>query len=133
MSKGSEECAICDGLTCRGGQHKRCIRRNRRKSVVSAILDRYGGVRVVVTHKHLLQEHTRCDEICVVVPNLTVNEPIGWNDIPSVIALAHLTLDRWINNNTPNQRWAAEACKMRQLRKLENPQRALNLEHIAET
>lgn len=129
------ECPVCDGKTCKGGDNRRCVKRNPRRSVIAAILDRYGGVRVVVTHRHLLKNHKRCDEICVTVPHLTVHEPIGWNDIPSVVASAEHSLDQWIKDNRPNEDWAIEACKMRQLRKLEhiNSHKSLNLEVIAET
>lgn len=105
------------------------------KSSVAAILDRYGCVRTVVTHNDALRHHTRCDEICVVVPHLRVQEPIDWNTVPELVRLAEQALDNWIKNNRPNEPWKREACAMRMLRKLEHvdSKRALNLEHIAET
>jgi hypothetical protein len=129
------ECSVCDGKTCKGGDNRHCARRNPRKSVIAAILDRYGGVRVVVTHRHLLKNHKRDDEICVTVPHVTLHEPIGWNKIPEVVARAESFLDQWITDNRPNEDWAVEAYKMRQLRKLEHlsSKRALNLEHIVDT
>lgn len=129
------DCPICDGLTCKGGDFTRCIKRNKRASVVAAVLDTYGGVRVVVAHRSQLKHHKKDDEIMVVVPNLVVHEPIGWNRIPVIVRHAEQAIDLWIENNRPNEEWAMMACRLRQLRKLEQPgsRRTVDLRQIVET
>lgn len=93
----------------------------RGKSVVAAILDSYGGVRVVVSRKSELKHLVRHDELCVIVPNVRVREPIPWNWIPNVIRGAHAELDRWIaTRNDEDYGGFREHVVMRRLRELEH-------------
>jgi hypothetical protein len=55
-------------------------------SVVAGILDRLGGLRVVVTQRFRMRHHLKRNERLFVVPDFKVQEPVPWNDIPEVIA-----------------------------------------------
>lgn len=106
----------------------------RGKSVVAAVLDSYGGVRVIVSHKSKLKHHIRHDELCLVVPDVRIREPVPWSWIPCVIRGAHAHLDWWIKTrNDPEYGGFREHVVMRGLRQLENPGRSLNLLDICET
>lgn len=132
---GPLHCPACWGEQCKGGGNKKCVQRDPKPSRVAAILDTYGGVRTVVAYKRDLKNHTRHDEICVVVPNLRVHEPIAWGDIPFVIERARLALVAWCDSNRSNEAWKQEAIAMFRLRELESPlaRRSLNLDAIAVT
>ena len=135
MDSWASQCPACHGLACKGGGNVRCIKRNPRASHLYGILDTYGGIRFVITHKSNLKHHVRPDELAIMVPDLIVHEPIAWDDIPVVIRRIELVVDDWIENNRPNEPHAREAISMYQLRKLEHPnvKGSLNLGAIVET
>lgn len=110
-----------------------CYQRDARPSHVAAILDTYGGVRVIVAHKREFKQHRRSDEILIVVPDLLVHTPIAWGDIPGAIGRAHAELDRWVQHCRPNEPYAVEAVTMYKLRRLEMNQGSLDLYAIVET
>ncbi len=127
-------CNACKGIVeCYGGGNKLCRKRDPRPSHIAGILDTYGGLRFVVAHRKDFKHHIRRDEILIVVPDLLVHEPIAWNDIPSVIARIELVVNRWIEENNPNEPHIQEAVRMYRLRCLENPRRSLDLSGIVET
>jgi hypothetical protein len=117
---GPLACPLCRGGECRGGGNKQCAQRDPRPSHLAGILDTYGGLRFVVTHKRNLKHHVRPDETLIVVPDLLVHEPIAWGDIPYVIARIELAVDRWIERGTPNEPHQREAVTMYRLRQLEH-------------
>lgn len=57
-------------------------------SAVAGILDRKGGLRVVVTQRWRLKYHVKKGDRLFIVPDLLVQEPVPWNDIPRVIETA---------------------------------------------
>lgn len=54
-------------------------------SAVAGILDKSGGLRVVVTQRWRMRHHVFRHERLFVVPDLDVKEPVPWNDIPPLI------------------------------------------------
>ncbi len=130
---GPSDCPECWGRECRGGGIRECVQRDPRPSHVAAILDTYGGMRVVVAHKPEFKHHRRHDEVLVMVPDLRVHTPIAWGDIPGVIGRAHAELDKWVEQNRPNEPYAIEAVTMYQLRRLELEQGSLDIYDIVET
>ena len=54
-------------------------------SVVAGVVDKNGGIRVVVTQPWLMHHHLNEGERAVIVPRLTVREPVAWDQIPNVI------------------------------------------------
>jgi hypothetical protein len=117
-------CKACDfGFRpCKGGGNKDCIKRNRLPSVLVGILDTYGGMRVVVTHRKSVRHHVRHDELAIVVPRLRVHEPIAWGDIPSVVRRVEIEIDKWIERHgMPNDPVQHECVTMYRLRSLEQP------------
>lgn len=125
-------CQACRGAKpCLGGGDLLCYKRNPLPSRLAGIVDTYGSIRFVVTHRKQLEHHKRHDELLIVVPRLVVHEPIAWNHIPVVIKRIELTVQKWIEENSPNEEWAQEAVRMYRLRCLENPQRSLDLEAVA--
>lgn len=125
---GPPDCPECWGRECRGGGIKGCVQRDPRPSHVAAILDTYGGMRVVVAHKH----HKRHDEV-LIASDLLVHTPIAWGDIPGLIGRATSELDKWVERSRPNEPHALEAVTMYKLRCLEMEQSSLNLYDIVET
>jgi hypothetical protein len=134
MREDSKLCIACNGgrIPCKGGGNLRCWRRDPKPSILAGILDTYGGFRVVVTYREFLYYHVRCDELCVIAP-IVVHEPIAWNDIPFAIGRAGGEMDKWVENNWPNEAWKIEAIKMYKLRKLEQDQASFDLSRIAQT
>ena len=125
-------CRACKGIqACRGGGNKLCAKRDPRPSRLAGILDTYGGLRFIVAHRKSLKEHKRHDELLIVVPRLIVHEPIAWNHIPVVVKRIELTVEKWIEENNPNEPWAQEAVRMYRLRCTENPRRSLDLNAVA--
>jgi hypothetical protein len=118
---------------CFGGGNRACIKRDPHPSRLAGILDTYGGLRFVVTHKQNLGAHARADEVLIVVPDLRVHEPIAWGDIPSVISRIELEVERWLARGEPNEPHACQAARMYRLRKLEQHRRSLDLSAIVET
>ena len=62
-------------------------------SVVAGVVDKRGGLRVVVTQPWLVHHHVNEGERAVIVPRLMVREPVAWNKIPDVIEIVkrHIT------------------------------------------
>lgn len=54
-------------------------------SAVAGILDKTGGIRVVVTEPWRMRHHVADGERLFVVPGLEVEEPVPWDDVPRVI------------------------------------------------
>src|SRR4030095_7852042 len=54
-------------------------------SAVAGILDNAGGLRVVVTQRWRFRHHVKKGERLFVVPDLNVQEPVPWDDIPPLI------------------------------------------------
>jgi hypothetical protein len=54
-------------------------------SAVAGIVDRKGGLRVVVTQRWRLRHHVNKGERLFVVPGYEVQEPVPWDDIPPLI------------------------------------------------
>lgn len=54
-------------------------------SAVAGILDRKGGLRVIVTQRWRMRYHVGKGERLFVIPGLDVKEPVAWNDIPPLI------------------------------------------------
>lgn len=98
----------------------RCAKRNPRASRLAGIVDTYGGIRFIVTHKSHLKHHVRPDELLFVVPHLLVHEPIAWNDIPMVIRRIEIETMKQIDAMAePNEAWKRDAIAMYRLRCLE--------------
>jgi len=114
-------CPACNNGQCKGGGNKACIRRVPAPSVIVGVLDTYGGLRVVVTHRKSVRHHVKADELGIVVPHLRVHEPIAWGDIPTVIQRAELEIDKWIARGIPNDPLHREIVTMYRLRRSEHP------------
>jgi hypothetical protein len=125
-------CLDIDGR-CKGGGNLNCRKRDPRASVCAGILDTYGGIRYVVTHRSNLKHHRRPDEVAIIVPNLTVHEPIAWDDIPSVIATIDRAVDEWLSRGTPNEPHAQECAAMYQLRRSRRQRDSVHIDDIVET
>jgi len=54
-------------------------------SAVAGIVDRKGGLRVVVTQRWRMRHHVKRNERLYVVPDLEVQEPVPWNEVPPLI------------------------------------------------
>lgn len=54
-------------------------------SAVAGIIDRKGGLRVVVTQRWRMRHHVGKGERLFVLPDCNVNEPVPWDDIPPLI------------------------------------------------
>lgn len=54
-------------------------------SALAGIIDERGGLRVVVTEAWRLHHHVGKDEQLFVVPDVTVKEPVPWEEVPDVI------------------------------------------------
>lgn len=138
MRKGDEPCVACDGgaRPCKGGGNLLCWRRDPKPARIATILDTYGGNRFIVGHERAVRANTRHDELCHIVPDLIVHEPIAWNDIPIVIERAKLELFKWLDT-LPNLTETEQTCvTMYRLRLLEmaTPGRGtLQLNAIVET
>lgn len=102
------------------------------KSHIAGILDSFGGLRVVVSDRKNMKDHVRPDEFLILVPNMTVAEPVPWNLIPVVVRLAELATKKWAdrNHNDPSKQWAS---KLYRLRCLEQNRRSINLDKIVQT
>jgi len=54
-------------------------------SAVAGIIDRNGGLRVVVTQRSRMKHHAEPGEQLFIVPGLEVTEPVPWEEIPPLI------------------------------------------------
>jgi hypothetical protein len=59
------------------------------KSAVAGILSPDGGLRTIVTQRWRMQGHLAKGERLFVVPGLLVEEPVPWEEIPTVIRQVH--------------------------------------------
>jgi hypothetical protein len=130
-----DTCPACSGLDCKGGGNRSCAKRDPKPSRLYGIIDTYGGIRFVVTHRNAIKHHIKHDELLIAVPNLKVHEPIAWNDIPIVIARIELTVANYLKTYIPNDPTLAQCAKMYRLRCLESrsAKGSLNLSAIVET
>jgi hypothetical protein len=129
---GPSSCPACKGKECFGGGNLACIQRDPEPSILAGILYCYGNIRFIVTQEKNLVHHLRPDEVAVIVPNLTIHEPLRWSDIPLAIARVELEVDLWLEQRH-NDPVAAELATLYKLRKLEQNRRSLNLSKIVET
>jgi len=67
------------------------------KSAVAAILSPDGGRRVVIDQPELLHNHLTDGEQLVIIPDFTVNEPVSWDEIPTVVAIVENYLKKWLS------------------------------------
>lgn len=63
-------------------------------SVVAGIIDKKGRLRVVVTQRWRIRHHVKTNERLFVLPGLKVQEPVPWDDIPSLIHKVHVHVAR---------------------------------------
>ena len=56
-------------------------------SIIAGVVDGMGGFRVVVTQPWLVHHHVNEGERAVIVPRLTVREPVAWDKITDVIEI----------------------------------------------
>ena len=136
--KLDQQCPACEyGFRpCKGGGNKGCIKRNPLPSVIVGIIDTYGGMRVVVTHRRDVRHHVRHDELAIIVPRLRVHEPIAWNDIPIVVKRCEIEIEKWIKQRgIPNDPVRRECVVMYQLRCKEHPasRGSRNIHDLVET
>ena len=76
---------------------------------------------------------TRPDELCHLVPNLIVHEPIAWGDIPIVVERARLEFLKWLDTRPNLTELNQNSVALYRLRCLEQNQKSLNIEAIVET
>lgn len=120
-------CPACLGGRCWGGGERRCAKRDPIPSRIAGILDRFGGVRVVVTHAGEFRHHVGIGEHLCMVPGKTVHEPIAWGHNPYVIALGELAVEHWANKNAMgNDPDKQEAIRAYRSRKTWHAQRSLD-------
>lgn len=65
-------------------------------SDVAGIVERNGGMRVVVTQRWQMRHHVKRGERLFVVPGLKVQEPVPWDQIPQVIATTQKHVTRML-------------------------------------
>jgi len=103
-------------------------------SIIAVVLDGYGGAPVVVTELEELHHHVRPGMIPLVVPDLRVQEPIAWEDIPRLLATADAYVDWWIRTRNDPEILEHPAVKMYQIRRRQSDhRRSTDLSAIAET
>lgn len=134
MRESGIGCTACFGGTipCKGGGNLDCLHRCPDVQYIAAILDSYGGFRVVVGTDASIEANAR-DELVCIVPGLIVHEPIAWNDIPIVIERARLELEKWLAMRPNLTELQHQIVTIYRLRCLEHRQRSLDLSMIAET
>lgn len=104
------------------------------RSRVAAVLDGYGGWHVVVTQPHDMQNHVRAGQLLVLVPNLTVKEPVEWGRIPALLARVEQYILRWIEERNDPELRDHIAVKLFLLRRTRGFCRnSVNLHDIVET
>jgi hypothetical protein len=137
MRAGDEGCSACAGgaIPCKGGGNLGCWRRDPRPARIALILDSYGGARTVVGTRKSIKANTRHDEICHLVPKLTVHEPIAWGDIPIVIERARIEFEMWLDTLPNLTEDEDRSVRLYRLRQLEHPDShgACNIEEMVET
>ncbi len=65
------------------------------KSVVAVIFTPDGGMRVVIDQATALYNHLTEGEQLVIIPDFNVEEPVAWDEIPTIIAIAENYLKKW--------------------------------------
>jgi hypothetical protein len=109
------------------------MRSNIRPSDLAAIIDNYGGFRVVVAPARTFHHHIRPGEMLFQVPGFKIREPVPWEKIPWVIETARKQIEWWIRTRNDPSELEQEAIKLYRLRQLELCQRSLDLTTIVET
>lgn len=66
-------------------------------ATVSAIVERGGGVRIVISNADLLHFHLKDGEVAYTIPDYYVWEPVPWEVIPTVVGVAQRHLARATN------------------------------------
>lgn len=106
----------------------------RGKSAVAAVIDPYGGIRTIINYPSKIKYGHRPYELCLVVPNFRVREPILWNAIPWIVKQAHDHALWWIRSrNDPDYGGFRENVTLFLIREKENPRRTINLFDLCET
>lgn len=110
------------------------MRHSRRYSIVTAVLDGFGGAPVVVCPREQLHHHIRPGMIPVTVPGLLVREPIAWDRVPALLAKVDGYVDYWIHSRNDPELVNHPAVKLYTLRRMRGYQRdTVNLHEIVET
>ena len=102
-------------------------------ALIAFMLDTYGGARTVVGEPESLQANAAVDDLVHVVPNLTVQEPIAWGDIPYVIERARIEFEKWLATRPNLDEEKHRSVTLYRLRALELNQRSLDLSSLVET
>jgi hypothetical protein len=68
-------------------------------SAVAGILDKKGGLRVVVTQRWRMRHHINKDDRLFIIPDFEVQEPVPWNDIPPLIKRVQQFVSSKLNPN----------------------------------
>lgn len=103
-------------------------------SNLAAIVDIYGGFRVVVAQESTFKHHVRPGEMIFIVPNFKIREPVPWHDVPYVIERARQEIENWIATRNDPDSIEKGPIKLYRLRQLASFQRqTVNLFDIVET
>lgn len=103
-------------------------------SDLAAIVDIYGGFRVVVAPARTFCHHVGPGERLFIVPGFKIREPVPWEKIPWVIATAKKQIDWWISTRNDPDEIEKGQIKLYRLRQSRSYQReTVNLYDIVET
>jgi hypothetical protein len=102
-------------------------------SDLAAIVDSYGGFRVVVAPARTFCHHLRPGEMLFQVPGFKIREPVPWGKIPWVIATARKRIEWWIQTRNDPADLELEPIKLYRLRQLRAFHHCVDLTEIAET
>jgi hypothetical protein len=103
-------------------------------SSVAAVLDGYGGWHVVVAPRNGLKHHIRPGQLLLIVPNYEVDEPVPFDQIPTVIRRAELHALWWIGSrNDPDDLKHPAVALFLLRRKRSFHRESVNLHDIVET
>src|SRR5215475_6822454 len=102
-------------------------------SDLAAIVDSYGGLRVVVAPARTFRHHVRPGEMLFQVPDFKIREPVPWEKIPYVIALAERQVAWWIRTRNDPADLELEPIRFYRLRQLRACHRSVDLTRIVET
>jgi hypothetical protein len=72
-------------------------------SSVAGIIDPHGGIRFVVSEEwRIFEHHVLPEEVCFVVPDFRIKEPVVWDYIPTLIRRVELYILWWLETrNAP--------------------------------
>lgn len=103
-------------------------------SSVAAVLDGYGGWHTVVASRKSLRHHVCEGQLMLVVPGYKIQEPVPWDDIPTVIGKAEQHILEWIRTRNDPDDLAQPAVALFLLRRQRTYNcGSVNLYDIAET